>query len=101
MPRQQRESHQQAEKVRQRDPLLAQMLHESAKAHTFPKTRERQLVDRDDEEPGERDLERVSMKQGNACKRCREDNEVQGNPSDHDAVELRSPSRSAAEREHQ
>jgi hypothetical protein len=60
--REQREAEQESEQVREDHPLVRQVAHEPVDTGAFAKAGERELVRNDDEEPDQRDLQRVVMK---------------------------------------
>ena len=84
MARQDRETHQQQEQVRQHHPLVLDVQRKAAEAGAGFESRERELVEDDGGEAGERDLERAVMEQRDAEQRQRKQDEVDRNAEDKD-----------------
>ena len=79
MPRQQRESHQQQEQVGEDHPLVLQVQREAGQPGAELEAGEGELVERDRRQPGQRDCERVMMKQRDAEQRQAEQDEIDRN----------------------
>ena len=76
VPRQDCKAHQQQEQVGQGHPLVVHLQHETAESLALPEPGEEQLVDGDHREPGQRDLQRLVMKDRDAEQRQAEQNEI-------------------------
>ena len=82
MPRQERKAHQQQEQVGEDHPLVLHVQGEAGQPGAELEAGEDELVDDDRGEPGERDLQRLVMQDGDADQRQREQDEVDRNPED-------------------
>jgi hypothetical protein len=80
MPGQQRKPHQEQEQIAERDPLMRHMMAEAGEARAVFEPGEDQFVDDDRGEPGQRDGERVMMKQRDTEQRQRKQDEIDGYP---------------------
>ena len=78
MPRQQRKAHQQQEQVGEDHPLVLHVQREAGEPGAELEAGEDELVERDRRKPGQRDLQRVMMKQRDAEQRQREQDEIDG-----------------------
>ncbi len=76
MPRQQRKAHQQQEQVREHDGFVLQVQGEAGETAAILEAGEDQLVEDDHRKAGQRDLQRLVVKQGDADQRQREQDEV-------------------------
>jgi hypothetical protein len=76
MPRQRRESDQQAEQVGDDDPLVLQMREQTGQSGSFAESGDEEPVRRDHEQAGKRDRERVPVQQRNAEQRRAEQQEL-------------------------
>jgi len=79
VPGEERKAQQEAEQVREQYPLVHEMQHEPRRTRTFGKRRERDLVERDHDEAGDGDFQRVMVEQRHADQRERKEDEVDGN----------------------
>ena len=76
MPRQDCKAHQQQEKVGEDDPLVLHLQRKAAQSLALSEPGEEQLVDGDHGEPGQRNLQRLVMEDGDAEQRQAEQNEI-------------------------
>jgi hypothetical protein len=78
MLRQQREAQEQAEQIRDRDPLVSQALGKAGHAGPFGEPGEHELVESDDDEAPERDRQRVMVEHRDAGEHEPEQHGIEG-----------------------